>query len=96
MDSISRTKALAAEFYAKGHKIMDDFDEDKDLETAECRIEALEQEYGMEFPIKAALPDPGPVPVEPDHGEPPFPDPLECGFEYSPVERHLVALLAAA
>lgn len=96
LESISRTKAIAAEFYAKGHKILDDFDKDKDLETAERRIEALEQEYGMEFPIKATLPDPGPPPVEPDHREPPFPDPLECGFEYSPVERHLVALLAAA
>lgn len=72
---VQRNRAIAAEFNAKGHKILDEFDRDKDLEKANSRIEALEQEYGMEFPVKAVLPDPPPLPEEP--AEPTKPDPEE-------------------
>lgn len=75
LEQAMRHRAIRSEFHAKGHAILDQFDVDGDLETADARIAALEDEYGLEFPVKAVLPDPEPAPPEPYLDEPPFPDP---------------------
>lgn len=102
--SVRANRARAAEFYAKGHTILDEFDRDQDLEKADEAIAALEKEYGMTFPVKAVLPDVPPLPEEPpeDDGY----DPDETLHAYNPfhemdwsklslVERKLYELLPA-
>lgn len=63
--SVRANRARAAEFYAKGHTILDEFDRDQDLEKANEAIAALEKEYGMTFPVKAVVPEVPPLPEEP-------------------------------
>ena len=96
LDSVRRNKARVAEFNAKGHAILDDFDKDHDLFKADQRIADLEEEYGLTFAVKAVLPDPPPKQA-PDDEEPPYPDPVtEPDLEdYSPLEEALRSLLAA-
>lgn len=73
LSNVRKNRAHAAAFYAKGHRILDIFDEDLDLEKAQTAIRELEQEYKMEFPFKPEMPWVEPLPPEPV--EPPFPDP---------------------
>ena len=80
LEQVRQRRSKVAQFYAKGHKILDDFDQHQDLEQTNAQIAALEEEYGLQFPIKAVLPEPvrepkisdffGPTPPvrEPDEG----------------------------
>ncbi|MEF3088029.1 hypothetical protein, partial [Bacillus altitudinis] len=65
LQSARKNRARVAEFNAKGHTILDAFDQDQDLAKAELAILALEEEYGMEFPFKPELPWEPPLPEEP-------------------------------
>lgn len=65
LQSARNNRARVAEFNAKGHTILDAFDQDQDLAKAELAILALEEEYGMEFPFKPELPWEPPLPEEP-------------------------------
>ncbi|UIZ92789.1 HNH endonuclease [Corynebacterium sp. CNCTC7651] len=94
LEGARRNRALSAEFHAKGHKILDDFEVDLDLGRAEQRIAALEKEYGMDFPIKATLPEVPPIPEEPDFEEPPYPDRQLHDPESLPPESNVEELLA--
>ncbi|MDK7180320.1 HNH endonuclease signature motif containing protein, partial [Corynebacterium riegelii] len=73
LEQVCQRRNKVAQFYAKGHKILDDFENHRNLEQADAQIAALEKEYGLIFPIKAVLPEP--LPKEPDFCEPPYPDP---------------------
>lgn len=66
-------RARMAEFNAKAHTILDQFDEDLDLVKAEIALMSLEGEYGLFFPIRPKMPYEEPLPEEPF--DPPFPDP---------------------
>ena len=70
--------------YAKGHRILDIFDDTLDEEAATTAIEELEQEYNMEFPFAPEMPWEEPLPPEPDDEEPPFPDPEDYYPEENP------------
>ena len=70
-----RNRARIAEFNAKGHTILDEFDEDQDLFKAVARILEVEEEYGLHFQFSAKPRWVEPLPEEPDFEEPPFPDP---------------------
>lgn len=74
--SVRKNRARAAEFYAKGHTILDNFDRDLNLEQATAAIEDLEQEYGMKFEFTPEMPYVEPLPQEPVDA--PFPDPEEA------------------
>ena len=87
LEQVCQRRAVVAQFYAKGHKILDDFDNHHNLELADGQIAALEKEYGLIFPIKAVLPEP--LPKEPDFSDPPFPDPEDAygwSENYDPAE----------
>ena len=73
LEQVCARRSTVAQFYAKGHKILDDFDHHHNLDQADAQIKTLEEEYGLHFLIKAVLPEP--LPKEPDYSEPPFPDP---------------------
>lgn len=75
MHNVRKNRARAAEFFAKGHTILDAFEEDLDLEQATAAIEDLEQEYGMTFGFAPEMPYVEPFPEEPVDA--PFPDPQE-------------------
>lgn len=75
MSAVRKNRARTAEFFAKGHKILDTFDQDLDLEQATAAIEDLEQEYGMKFGFTPEMPYVEPLPEEPVDA--PFPDPEE-------------------
>lgn len=75
MSAVRKNRARVAEFFAKGHKILDTFDQDLDLEQATAAIQDLEQEYGMKFGFTPEMPYVEPLPEEPV--EAPFPDPEE-------------------
>ncbi|WP_141738157.1 HNH endonuclease signature motif containing protein, partial [Corynebacterium sp. HMSC30G07] len=65
LEQVCARRNRVAQFYAKGHKILDDFDNHhNNLGQADAQIAALEEEYGLIFPIKAVLPEP--LPKEPD------------------------------
>ncbi len=83
-----------AEFNAKAHTILDQFDQDLDLMKAEVALLMLEEEYGLSFPIRPKLPYEEPLPDEPV--DPPYPDPEdELSFDddtdLSQAERYRVA-----
>ncbi|MGV0393902.1 HNH endonuclease signature motif containing protein [Corynebacterium riegelii] len=87
LEQVCQRRSVVAQFYAKGHKILDDFDNHHNLDLADAQIAALEEEYGLVFPIKAVLPEP--LPKEPDFCEPPFPDPEDAyawSEDYDPEE----------
>ena len=71
---VCQRRSVVAQFYAKGHKILDDFDHHHDLDLANAHIKALEEEYGLTFPIKAVLPEPVKAPQISDFFEPVHPD----------------------
>lgn len=75
MSAVRKNRARAAEFFAKGHKILDTFEQDLDLEQATAAIKDLEQEYGMKFGFTPEMPYVEPLPEEPVDA--PFPDPEE-------------------
>lgn len=75
MSSVRKNRARAAEFYAKGHAILDAFEKDLDLAHATAAIEELERDYGMKFGFAPEMPYVEPLPEEPV--EAPFPDPEE-------------------
>lgn len=77
LTAVRQNRAKAAEFNAKCHKILDDFDADLDEDKANAAIEALEKESGLTFPFRPEPPYVEPLPPEPDFEEPPFPDPEE-------------------
>lgn len=97
LEGARRNRALSAEFHAKGHAILDDFDKDLDLERADARIADLEKEYGMEFPVKAVLPEVPPIQEEPDFSEPAYPDFADTHIyiegQYTALEESLLRLL---
>lgn len=78
MSSVRKNRARAAEFFAKGHAILDAFDRDLDLDQANAAIDDLEQEYGMKFGFTPEMPYVEPLPQEPV--EAPFPDPKEEAY----------------
>ena len=82
--NVRKNRARAAEFYAKGHRILDIFDDTLDEEAATTAIEELEQEYSMVFPFAPETPWEEPLPPEPDDEEPPFPDPEDYYPEENP------------
>ena len=83
LEQVCARRNKVAQFYAKGHKILDDYDHHHNLDLVDAQIAALEEAYGLIFPIKAVLPEP--YPKEPDFTEPPYPDPME-EFDYDPEE----------
>lgn len=84
--NVRNNRSRTAEFFAKCHTVLDQFDVDLDLAKASAAIEALEGEYELRFPFRPELPYQEPDPVEPDFEEPPFPDP-----EYYVPESHELA-----
>ena len=75
MSNVRKNRARAAEFYAKGHAILDTFDNDLDLAQAAAAIADLEDQYDMRFGFEPEMPYAEPLPEEPV--EAPFPDPEE-------------------
>lgn len=75
LTSVRQNRAKVAEFHAKCHRVMDEFDKDLDEDKATAAIEALEEESGLSFPFRPEPPYVEPLPPEPDFEEPPFPDP---------------------
>lgn len=55
-----------AEFNAKGHAILDEFERDLDLQRAEQRLTELEERYTMRFEFRPEMPWQEPLPEEPD------------------------------
>ena len=85
--NVRKNRARLAEFYAKGHTILDQFDTDLDLTRATTTIQHLEEEYGMRFPFTPQMPYQEPLPEEPY--EPPIPDPE---YTYPAEELHHIDL----
>lgn len=96
LQSVRANRALAAEFNAKGHAILDRCEEREDPWTAKEHIAELEAEYGMIFPVKVVIPDVElpvpcpiePMPVEPDFDDPPYPDPEYHYPDENPFHTH--------
>lgn len=82
--NVCANRDRAAEFNAKGHAILDEFETDQDLARAETRIRELEDEYNMVFEFRPEMPYQEPLPPEPDLEEPSFPDPEEYNPEPNP------------
>lgn len=91
LDSVRKNRAKTAEFFARAHTVLDEFDVDLDLEKATVAIEALEQEYDLLFPFRPEMPYQEPYPEEPDMDEPPFPDPESYVPESNPLQDELDA-----
>lgn len=73
LEAVKRNRAKTAEFNARGHTIMDQYDRDGDVVSCELALAELEEAFGMRFQFH---PDPETmVPQQaPDDQEPPFPD----------------------
>ncbi|QYH19367.1 HNH endonuclease [Corynebacterium aquatimens] len=69
-----KAKDRAAEFLAKGHALLDEYETTHNLDHYLRAIDQLEREYDMEFPFLPELPWEEPLPEEPVEG--PCPDPL--------------------
>lgn len=87
LSTVRENRARAAEFYAKGHTILDRFENDLDLAKATAALGALEQEYDMRFPFAPQMPYEQPLPEEPL--EPPLPDPEYDYPEENPLQQEL-------
>ena len=73
IEAVKRNRARVAEFNARGHAIMDQYDRDGDLVRCELELAELEDHFDMRFPFH---PDPETMVPQsaPDDQEPPFPD----------------------
>ena len=67
LDDVKRLKRENARFFAKCHKVLDEFEENFDYEGCVNKLLALEEEFGLRFPFH---PEPPPR-YEPDFEPPP-------------------------
>ncbi|WP_165164416.1 HNH endonuclease signature motif containing protein [Corynebacterium qintianiae] len=56
LDTRQRERDKASSFYARGHKILDEFDRERDMEACKLAIGELEKEFGMKFPFQPPPP----------------------------------------
>ncbi len=73
LEAVKQNRAKMAEFNARGHAIMDQYDRDGDVVSCELALAELEDAFGMCFQFH---PDPETMVPQraPDEEEPPFPD----------------------
>lgn len=67
LDDVKRLKRENARFFAKCHKVLDEFEENFDYEGCVEKLRALEEEFGLRFPFH---PEPPPR-YEPNFEPPP-------------------------
>lgn len=72
LENVRKNRALHAEFNAKCHKILDEFEKDQDLARATSRLEELEEKYGLTFEHRPQPTWAEPLPEEPT--EPAYPE----------------------
>lgn len=68
LDDVKRLKRKNARFFAKCHRVLDDFEEDFDYEACIGKLQELEREYELRFPFH---PEPPPRPYDPEFEPPP-------------------------
>lgn len=73
LEDIQRLNRKKARFYARGHKLIDDYETDPNPNPEHylAAIQALEKEFGMVFPFKPDIPEKSPE-VEQPEDAPPF------------------------